>query len=66
MEKTCYAELQGGARNFVNLIESGDIAYLDRYSRAYAGDPYEPEVVKEKRRPGPDSPGPGRIRVCFR
>jgi hypothetical protein len=61
LQKTCDAELQRGAGNLVNLIESRDVAYLDRYRRANASDPHQPEVMKEERRPGPDSPAPGRI-----
>ena len=51
LEKTCKSELEGRTGNFVYLIQTGDIPYLNRYRIENASPPDQAVIPNQQGRP---------------
>ena len=54
VEKTSEPKLKRRIGNFVNLIQTGDIPYLNRYRVEDAGQPYQAVIPNQQGRPRPN------------
>jgi hypothetical protein len=64
LEKASEPELKGRTRNFIHLIQTGDITYLNRYGIKDTGQPYQAIIPNQQGRPRANI-ARGRLHLYF-